>query len=227
MDERKIGLFDMFGPVMIGPSSSHTAGVARIAYLARSILGSRPDWARISFYGSLARTYRGHGSDKAAVAGLLGILPDDERLGFAPELASREGMEVEIIAVLEGPERYHPNTVALELRSGERKLRVRGASVGGGEILLQSIDGFEAQLDGRLEALLVLHHDEPGVIARVADVLARERINIASLASRRRDRGDVALIVAELDGDAGSAVVRSIAGLEAVREVIRVPRIRS
>lgn len=227
MDERKIGLFDMFGPVMIGPSSSHTAGVARIAYLARSILGSRPDWARISFYGSLARTFRGHGSDKAAVAGLLGILPDDERLGFAPELAAREGMEVEIVAVLEGPERYHPNTVALELRSGARRLRVRGASVGGGEILLQSIDGFEAQLDGRLEALLVLHHDEPGVIARVADVLAREGINIASLASRRRDRGDVALIVAELDGDAGSAVVRSIAGLEAVREVIRVPRIRS
>jgi L-serine dehydratase len=227
MDDRKIGLFDLFGPVMIGPSSSHTAGVARIAYLARSILGARPDRARVSFYGSLARTFRGHGSDKAAIAGLLGILPDDERLGFAPELAAREGMEVEIVPVLEGPERYHPNTVALELRAGARRLRVRGASVGGGEILLQSIDGFEAQLDGRLDALLVLHHDEPGVIASVADALARASINIASLASRRRDRGDDALIVAELDGEVGSPVVASIAAIAAVREVIRVPRIRS
>jgi L-serine dehydratase len=227
MDDRKIGLFDMFGPVMIGPSSSHTAGVARIAFLARKILGEVPDRARVSFYGSLARTYRGHGSDKAAIAGLLGILPDDERLGFAPELARRSGLPVEILPVFDGPERYHPNTVVIELQAGARKLRVRGASVGGGEILLQSVNGFEALLDGRLDALLVLHHDEPGVIAHVATLLAGAGLNIASLASRRKDRGDEALIVAEIDGAAPPRLIAGISALAAVRDVVHVPSMRS
>jgi L-serine dehydratase len=227
MDERKIGLFDILGPVMIGPSSSHTAGVARIAFLARRIFPLPLDRARVSFYGSLARTYRGHGSDKAAIAGLLGILPEDERLAFSPELAARAGLEVEIVPVLDGPERYHPNTVVIELFSGTRSLRIRGASVGGGEILLQSVGGFEALLDGRLEALLVRHHDEPGVIARVAALLAEAGLNIASLASRRKDRGDEALIVAEVDGVVSPDLVKSISALQAVREVVRVPSIRS
>jgi L-serine dehydratase len=227
MDDRKIGLFDIFGPVMIGPSSSHTAGVARIAFLARKILPGPLDRARVSFYGSLARTYRGHGSDKAAIAGLLGILPEDERLAFAPEIAQREGLKVEIVPVYDGPERYHPNTVVLELASGARKLRVRGASVGGGEILLQSVNGFEAQLDGRLDALLVLHHDEPGVIAHVAALLAGAGMNIASLASRRKDRGDEALLVVEVDGQVDGRLIESIAALPAVREVVRVPSICS
>jgi L-serine dehydratase len=223
-------LFDMLGPVMIGPSSSHTAGVARIAFLARKILAAPPTSARVCFYGSLARTYKGHGSDKAAIAGLLGILPEDERLAFAPELALREGLIVEIVPVYDCPERYHPNTVVLELTAREsdiadRRLRVRGASVGGGEILLQSVDGYEAQLDGRLDSILVLHHDEPGVIARVATLLAASGINIASLASRRKDRGDEALIVAEVDGVVDDALIAALKGLAAVRGVVHVPSI--
>jgi L-serine dehydratase len=227
MDDKKIGLFDILGPVMIGPSSSHTAGVARIAFLARKILPGPLDRARVSFYGSLARTYKGHGSDKAAIAGLLGILPEDERLSFAPELAAREGLAVEIVPVYDGPERYHPNTVVIELASGGRALRLRAASVGGGEILLQSINGYEALIDGRLEALLVRHHDEPGVIAHVAALLAGAGLNIASLASKRKDRGDEALIVAEVDGVVDAALLVAIAALPAVREVVRVPSIRS
>jgi L-serine dehydratase len=227
MNDRVIGLFDMLGPVMIGPSSSHTAGVARIAFLARKILGAPPDRARVLFYGSLARTYKGHGSDKAAIAGLLGILPEDERLAFAPELAAREGIAVEIVPVYDCPERYHPNTVVLELGAGVRSLRVRGASVGGGEILLQSVDGFEAQLDARLDSLLVLHHDEPGVIARVAATLAAAGINIASLASRRKDRGDEALIVAEVDGEVDAPLIAALEALNAVRRVVHVPSIRA
>jgi L-serine dehydratase len=227
MDERKLGLFDILGPVMIGPSSSHTAGVARIAFCARRILPGPIDRARVLFYGSLARTYRGHGSDKAAIAGLLGILPEDERLSFAPEIAARQGLEVEIVPVFDGPERYHPNTVVLELFAGDRRLRVRGASVGGGEILIQSVDGFEAQLDGRLEALLVLHHDEPGVIASVAALLAGSGFNIASIASRRKDRGDEALIVVELDAAVDEPLIARLSALHAVREVVRVPSLRS
>jgi L-serine dehydratase len=179
----------------------------------------------VSFYGSLARTYKGHLSDKAAVAGLLGILPEDERLAFAPELALREGLDVEIVPVYDCPERYHPNTVVLELVSRERSLRLRGASVGGGEILIQSVDGYETQLDGRLDAILVLHHDEPGVIAGVAAKLAASGINIASLASRRKDRGEEAMIVAEVDGVVDEALIAALKGLDAVRGVVHVPSI--
>jgi L-serine dehydratase len=225
MPENPPGLLDVFGPIMIGPSSSHTAGVARIAYLARKIFAFPLERARVSFYGSLARTYRGHGSDAAAVAGLLGMLPDDERLGEAPRLAVEAGILVELVAVLDGPSRYHPNTVVIEQYSGATRLRVRAASVGGGEILLQSVDGYKTALDGSLPALLVLHHDEPGVIARVATVLAERRINIAELSSHRKDKGDEALIVAETDGPVPDEARDALRAVPAVRAVISIPAI--
>lgn len=227
MSERTIGILDLLGPVMIGPSSSHTAGVARIAFLARKILPYELDQAKITFYGSLARTYKGHGSDKAAVAGLLGILPEDERLGYSLELAAGEGLPVEIVSVYDGPSRYHPNTVVIELSAGKRKLRVRGASIGGGEILLQSVNGFQASLDGSLDALLVLHGDEIGVIAIVSHILAANRFNIASVASHRKDKGDEALLVVEVDGVVPTSVVSQIGELPQVREVVYVPSIKS
>ncbi|MDA8426909.1 MAG: L-serine ammonia-lyase, iron-sulfur-dependent subunit beta [Treponema sp.] len=227
MSEGTTGILDLFGPVMIGPSSSHTAGVARIAFLVRKILAAPPDRARVSFYGSLARTYRGHGSDKAAIAGLLGMLPEDERLAFAPELARREALEVEIVPVLDGPSRYHPNTAVFELWSGERYLRVRAASIGGGEIRLQSIDGFEADLDGNLDAILVLHHDEPGVVARVASVLAARGFNIAAIVSHRKDKGEEALLVVEVDGVVSTGVADELRGVRGALDVVYVPSIKS
>ena len=225
MADRTLGLLDAFGPVMIGPSSSHTAGVARIAFLARSILPGPIDRARVSFYGSLARTWRGHGSDKAAIAGLLGILPEDERLSFAPELARRWGLEVEILPCPEGPSRYHPNTMVVEIEAGPRRLRVRGASIGGGKILLQSVDGFRTSLDGSLDALLVLHRDEVGEIALVATLLASRGINIAQMSSHRRDKGDEALLVVEVDGPVSANVSEGIRALRGVLDAVLVPAI--
>jgi L-serine dehydratase len=227
MPDRSLGLLDIFGPVMIGPSSSHTAGVARIAFIARSILPGRLELARVTFYGSLARTWRGHGSDKAAIAGLLGILPEDERLSFAPEIAAREGLRVEIASAMDGPARYHPNTAVVELGSGDRKLRVRGASVGGGKVLIQSIDGFQTALDGSLDAFLVVHRDEVGVIALVASLLAGAGINIAQMSSHRRDKGEEALLVVEVDGSAPDALAASIRGVKGVIDVVHVPSISS
>lgn len=233
MSERNVGILDIFGPVMIGPSSSHTAGVARIAFLARKIFPYPLSRAKVTFYGSLARTYRGHGSDKAAVAGLLGIRPDDERLGYALDIAAKEGLDIELLPEYDGPERYHPNTVVIELWSGGEEgrepmyTRVRGASIGGGEIRLQSVNGFEADLDGGLEALLVLHRDEVGVIAIVSHILAANRFNIASVASHRKDKGDEALMVVEVDGQVPASVVAQIRELPAVREVVYIPSLRS
>ena len=223
MPERALGLLDIFGPVMIGPSSSHTAGVARIAFLARKIHGQTFEHARVYFHGSLASTWKGHGSDKAAIAGLLGILPEDERLTFAPELARREGLDIELVPVLDSPERYHPNTVVIELEGSERRTRVRGASVGGGKVRLQSINGFKTELDGALEALLVLHQDTRGVIAGVAAILAAWGFNIASMTSHRTDKGDDALLVVEVDGLVASGVIPALGGVMGVKDVVYVP----
>jgi len=227
MSERDVGILDLFGPVMIGPSSSHTAGVARIAFLARKIFPYPLEGARVTFYGSLARTYRGHGSDKAAVAGLLGIRPDDERLGYSLELAAKEGLKVEIVAEYDGPERYHPNTAVIELWGEGKKCRVRGASIGGGEIRLQSVNGFEANLDGFLEALLILHRDEVGVIAIVSHILAASHFNIASVVSHRKDKGEEALLVVEVDGIVPSSIANQIRELPSVREVVYIPSIQT
>lgn len=216
-------LLEIFGPVMIGPSSSHTAGVARIAFLARRIHGGPFERALVSFYGSLASTWKGHGSDKAAVAGLLGILPEDERLAFAPELARREGLDIEIRPVFDGPERYHPNTAVIELLTGEKRTRVRGASIGGGKVRLQSVNGFKADLDGALEAILVLHRDTRGVIAGVSAILSAFGFNIASMVSHRTDKGDDALLVVELDGQASTGVLEAIRGVQGVKDVVYVP----
>lgn len=226
MAERYVGILDMLGPVMIGPSSSHTAGVARLAFLAGSMLPTRPERAVVEFHGSLARTWLGHGSDCAAIAGLLGILPEDERLAYARELAEGQGVSVEIRPVYESPARYHPNTAVFLIEAGGERLRLRGASVGGGEILVESIDGYRTALDGSLDALLVLHRDEVGVIAEVSRILARAGLNIASAVSHRKDRGDEALLVVELDQAPPRAVLEELGRLPSARRVVRVPAIR-
>src|SRR5699024_9098546 len=151
--------FDIVGPVMIGPSSSHTAGAARIGAVARALLGSQPVEARIELHGSFARTGRGHGTDKALVGGLLGFAPDDTRLRDAMALARQQGMAVHIAAV-DLPD-AHPNTARLYLRAaGGRTLEVQGCSVGGGSIRITGMDGMEVLLTGESPTLIVVHRDE-------------------------------------------------------------------
>jgi L-serine dehydratase len=161
------------------------------------------------------------------VAGLLGIRPDDERLGYSLELAAKEGLKVEIVAEHDGPERYHPNTAVIELWGEGKRCRVRGASIGGGEIRLQSVNGFEANLDGSLEALLILHRDEVGVIAIVSHILAASHFNIASVVSHRKDKGEEALLVVEVDGTVPSSIANQIRELPSVREVVYIPSIQT
>ncbi|MFA6505590.1 MAG: L-serine ammonia-lyase, iron-sulfur-dependent subunit beta [Treponemataceae bacterium] len=228
MPKENVSIFDILGPVMIGPSSSHTAGVARIAFLTRKMFGRKPDQATVRFYGSLAATYRGHGSDKAVVAGLLGVSPEDERLSrglelAAEALASGEGFPIDIIAEPAEPAPWHPNTVVIDLKAGDEKLRVRAASVGGGAIRIDEINGYAVRLSGELEALLVLHKDEIGVIAIVSHILAANRINIAGTSSHRKEKGDEALLVVETDGAIPPAIIKQIEGLPPVFMALRVP----
>ena len=213
-----MNVFDIVGPVMIGPSSSHTAGAARIGAVARALLGSQPVEARIELHGSFARTGRGHGTDKALVGGLLGFAPDDTRLRDALALAARQGMAVRIAAV-DLPD-AHPNTARLYLRSaGGRTLEVQGCSVGGGSIRITGMDGMEVLLTGESPTLIVVHRDEPGAIAAVTEALAGRRLNISGFRLDRQKRGGNAVMVLELDGAVGPEVTGAVRALPQVLHV--------
>ena len=231
MPKDNVSLFEIFGPVMIGPSSSHTAGVARIAWLARKMFGGTPEQAIIRFYGSLAATWKGHGSADAVIAGLLGISPQDEDLfrGWEKlkELQGQgQGFAEQIIPMPDLPPSWHPNTVVLELSGGQGgmdHLALRAASVGGGSICINEIDGYHVSLSGELEAVVILHRDEIGVIANISNIVAANAINIAATTCHRQEKGEVAMLVVETDGPIPAAVITEMSALPAVLRVLHVP----
>lgn len=194
---RTMGLLDVVGPVMVGPSSSHTAGACRLALLARGTLLDPPQRAKLTLHGSFAKTARGHGTDLALVGGLLGYPPDDVRLRDAFDHAERAGLEVEFATADLGE--VHPNTVRLELDDGSETVRLIGSSLGGGAVRVFDVNGFETRFSGSYHTLLAQHTDKPGVIARVARVIADDDGNIATLHSARRRRGGEALMALEID----------------------------
>ncbi|PTX61237.1 L-serine dehydratase [Melghirimyces profundicolus] len=190
-------VFDIIGPVMIGPSSSHTAGAARIGRAARSLFGRKPRRVTVTLYGSFAKTYRGHGTDIAIVGGILNFDTDDERIVHSLEIAREEGVEVTFVESEEVPE--HPNTARLHLEDEEGEIEVVGISVGGGKMELVELNGFELRLSGNAPALLVTHVDRYGAVAKVAGVLANHRINIGYMQVSRKERGSEALMIIETD----------------------------
>ncbi|MDI3280304.1 MAG: ACT domain-containing protein, partial [Bacillota bacterium] len=179
--------------------------------------------ARLYLYGSFARTYRGHGTDLALLAGLLGLSTDDPRIPEAQQLAAARGMQVELVPVLKGGAGLHPNTAELLLASEDgRQVKVRGQSVGGGNVVITAVDDFELALTGQYPALLTRHRDEPGVVARVTGILAQEGINIAFLRLSRQERGSEALMVIETDQGISEEVrlrVAEVPGVVAVRTI--------
>ena len=187
----------MVGPVMVGPSSSHTAGACRLALLARHALLTPPRHARVTLHGSFAKTAHGHGTDLALAGGLLGFAPDDERIKDAFEHARAAGLELDFETADLGD--VHPNTVRLRLDAGDERVDVTGSSVGGGVVRLFNVNGFEVNVTGAYHTLLVLHDDKPGVIARVARVIADDEGNVATLHSARRKRGGEAMMSIEID----------------------------
>jgi L-serine dehydratase len=214
-------VFDIIGPVMIGPSSSHTAGAVRLGALARAIFGGQPESAEIVLHGSFASTGTGHGTDLALVAGLLGMCPDDPRIADAFAEASGAGMTVAFTSDDLGE--VHPNTALLTLRGpDERVMIVQGCSVGGGDVLVTRIGEFDVEVTGELPVLVVAHHDQPGVIAGVTAVLAAEGVNVASMEVSRERRGASALMIIETDNPAGDSSLeelRKVAGVTGVRTV--------
>lgn len=232
-------IFDIIGPAMVGPSSSHTAGAVRIGLLAHGLLGATPTRARISLHGSFAATGRGHATDRGLVAGLLGWAPDDERLKEALTLAAERGVAVTFDTVDLG-EAAHPNSVRLELAAPvvdplgierhpgqpEQFLTVTASSVGGGNVEISEINGFATCLTGSLDALVMWHDDRPGFLAHVTAVFACVEANIATIRTARRHRGADALTVIELDTPPEPEVVAMLGKISHVHRERVLPRLQ-
>lgn len=213
-------VFDIIGPVMVGPSSSHTAGAARIGLLARNLFGGQAEKVDIYLYGSFRDTYQGHATDVALLGGLLGYDTDDDRIIRAIEEAKLNNMEYSIIEMNE--ERSHPNTAVLHLFKGEEELVIEGVSIGGGKIELVSINGYNINLSGNYHALLVFHKDEFGTIARVTTKLGDEELNISQMSVSRKEKGQVALMTVELDDTISKEALEEIRAVKGVDRVIEM-----
>lgn len=193
-------VFDIIGPVMIGPSSSHMAGAARIGRYALNILGTEPVRADIYFSGSFAKTYKGHGTDKAIVAGILGMDTDDPGIKYSFDTAEHRGLEFYFHTC--EIENSHPNTAFVVLTSEKgRKVEVQGASIGGGNIIITKINGTPVEITGKFTTMIVLHKNIPGMISDVTSVLAKYGINIGRFDLRRNPRGGRGVMIIELDSD--------------------------
>ena len=193
-----INVFDMMGPVMVGPSSSHTAGAARIGNMGRTLLGEEVARADIGLHGSFAETGFGHGTDRALLAGLLGMKPDDLRIPNAYEEANRAGMAYSFRTV--ELRDAHPNTALLELtgKSGKR-MTIQASSIGGGAIVVNKIDGIDVNFTGDFNTLIVRNQDESGSVAAITSILSQVHINVANMSVNRHRRGGDALMVIETD----------------------------
>ena len=193
-----MNIFDIIGPVMVGPSSSHTAGAVRIGFVSRKLMGEPVQSVKLLLYGSFLATGKGHGTDRALIGGLLGMLPDDERVPFAFEEADRAGMAFEFGEA--NLKEAHPNSVVLQMvgKSG-RELEVIAASLGGGRMKICQLDGMEANFCAEYPTLTVQNLDQPGCVAKVTTMLSDIGINIATLQLYRDSRGGDAVMVVECD----------------------------
>jgi L-serine dehydratase len=219
------GILEIIGPVMVGPSSSHTAGALRLARLARAVLGGQPQQATLGLHGSFAKTGAGHGTKLALTAGLLGMAVDDVRLANADALAAAAGLTV-CFEVVDLGVAAHPNTVVFDLRTaGGHEAHLVGASLGGGSVQMTEVNGFAVNLSGLLDTMLFAHADWPGVVARLASAMALFDLNIAAMQVSRKGKGGQALTVLELDHPCPEVLCTAIAASPQILWSAKVARI--
>ena len=208
-----ISLFDVIGPAMVGPSSSHTAGAIRIGNIAREILGEMPQKVSFTLYNSFAKTGKGHGTDKGLLGGVLGFNVSDPNIKDAYKFAQERGVEFSF--EYKTSSSRHSNAVDVELVAGET-VYLSGNSVGAGEIEITQIDGFKVSLQGDFPTLIVLYQDQPGMISKITSLIQEEKINIASLHCDRQAKGEVAFVSICLDVVAPDSIISSIANIKKV-----------
>ena len=221
---QKSSIFDMIGPVMIGPSSSHTAGVVRIGRVARQLLGVPVKSAEITFYNSFARTYEGHGSDRAVLAGLLNMETDDERIKTALDVAQEAGLEYKFKAVTNASA-LHPNTIRISASTGEASCEVTGISRGGGLVSIVEIDGYRCNFTAQQHTLILTAKDIPGSISFVATTLASDDCNIATMTVDRQGKKKNAKLVIEVDSAIHPLTVEFMNSRNWIDSVVYIPDI--
>lgn len=217
-----ISVFDVLGPNMIGPSSSHTAGAAVIAYLAQKMINGPLRRVDFTLYGSFAKTYRGHGTDRALLGGILGFATDDMRIRESFEIARERGLEFSFTANEKETE-VHPNTVdiAMENEAGQ-KMVVRGESLGGGKVRIVRINQVRVEFTGEYSAVIVIHQDKPGVVAHITKCLSDRNVNIAFMRLFREKKGEIAYSIVESDGSLPEDVAKELRQNENVHDVMVV-----
>lgn len=215
-------VFDIIGPVMIGPSSSHTAGAVRIGKAARNLFGKEPTWAKIHLYESFAKTYKGHGTDLALVGGLLGYDTDDQRIVDALKTAEEKKIKIDFVEESAGVN--HPNTVRIIIGDDEDELELIGISIGGGKVEIIELNGFRLRLSGNHPAILIMHNDRYGAIASVTEVLAKRKINIGHMEVNRKDVGKEALMVIEVDQNVDDAVLEELQDADHIIQISKIER---
>jgi L-serine dehydratase len=212
---RDYGVFDILGPIMIGPSSSHTAGAARLAKVASIIAGGTIKKVEFLLHGSFAQTYKGHGTDKALVAGILNMDPWDEDLKRSFSIAVEKGIEIKFTETDLGD--VHPNTVKFVITKDDgHTTEVTGSSIGGGNILVFNIDGQNVEFTGERPTILTQHKDLPGVISKISSILFDENINIANMRVYRSGKGKMATMALETDSLISEKVMSEIKGIEEI-----------
>ncbi len=214
-----MNVLDIIGPVMIGPSSSHTAGAARIGYITRKLLAQEPIEAEIDLAGSFAKTYRGHGTDRAIVAGILGMHPDNPRLPDSLRIADECGLRYQFRTVT--LPRCHPNTAIIRLKGQDGTLvEVEAASIGGGNVLVTRLNGMESAFAGQNDTLIIPHRDTPGVIATVSQILSFSGVNIGNFKLSRPAKGRLAMMTIEVDNQVSQATIQALRALPNVENVV-------
>lgn len=214
----------MIGPVMIGPSSSHTAGVVRIARAAIRVLGGSPDETEVTFYNSFARTYEGHSSDRAIIGGLMDFKTDDPKIKTALDIAKEKNFKYKFKSVANSSV-HHPNTIKLNLKRGDRTIEVIGESLGGGIINIAEVDGFIANFSAANHTLIIKAEDKSGAIAFISSVIAQEKANIATMSVSRKGKNDIACHVIEMDSGIQDLTISYLKSLNWIKELIYIPDI--
>lgn len=216
-----MGVFDILGPIMVGPSSSHTAGAARLGKVARTIAGGEVKEVTFLLHGSFAKTYKGHGTDRALVAGIMDMSPSDDRLRDSIELAKEKGIKITFEEIDLGD--HHPNTVKIIIiRVDGKECEVIGSSIGGGNIEITEVNGNRVQFTGAYHTIITSHKDIPGAVAKVTNILYSHGINIAFMNLERKQKGKNATMTFEVDTKVSKELIEMIKEIEGIEKVILI-----
>ena len=221
---KSVGVFDILGPIMVGPSSSHTAGAARLGKVARAVAGGDIDDVTFYLHGSFAKTYKGHGTDRALVAGILGMEPSDLRLRDSLEIAKEMGLKIRFREADLGD--VHPNTVEFVIKGKEGTYELIGSSIGGGSIEVTSVNGNSVNFTGAYPTIIVSNKDVPGVLSIVSSILYDNDINIAFMKVFRNQKGRDATMVFEVDHEVTAEIIGNVKAIEGINKVIMINPIK-